>query len=242
MFDHVGVWVSDREASERFYGTVLATLGRTADRSEHYTEWGEFAIGASPDRPVTRNLHVAFFAPTRELVDAFWQAGVDAGYRSDGEPGPRPQYTPDYYGAFLLDPDGNSVEAVHLEKSGIRPHPPAIDHLWIRVADVAAAKRFYETIAPHAGLTLGTDTPERVSFLREQASFSLVAGEPTRNLHIAFPGTRAQVHAFHEAATEAGYRDNGAPGPRPQYHPGYYGAFVHDPDGTNVEVVNHGPR
>jgi hypothetical protein len=51
--------------------------------------------------------------PTTELVDRFHRAGVDAGYSSDGEPGPRPQYAPEYYGAFLLDPDGNNVEAVH---------------------------------------------------------------------------------------------------------------------------------
>ena len=55
-------------------------------------------------------------APTREHVHAFWQAGVDAGYRDDGEPGPRPQYRPDYYagyyGAFVLDPDGNNIELV----------------------------------------------------------------------------------------------------------------------------------
>ena len=79
-------------------------------------------------------------------MDAFWQAGVDAGFESDGEPGPRPIYGDDYYGGFLLDPDGNSVEAVHFEGS----LTGAVDHLWIRVADVQASKRFYETIAPHA--------------------------------------------------------------------------------------------
>ena len=90
-------------------------------------------------------------------VDTFWRAGVDAGYESDGEPGPRPIYGDDYYGGFLLDPDGNSIEAVHFEGSWTG----AVDHLWIRVADVPASKRFYETIAPHARIALGTDTPER---------------------------------------------------------------------------------
>jgi catechol 2,3-dioxygenase-like lactoylglutathione lyase family enzyme len=239
VFDHVGVWVSDRAESERFYATVLATLGRTPDRSEDYTEWGDFAIGASPERPVTRHLHVAFFAPTHEAVDAFWRAGVDAGYRSDGEPGRRPEYGEDYYGGFLLDPDGNSVEAVNLDA---RRESGQIDHLWIGVADTAAARRFYATIAPHCGLTLGTDTPERVQLRGGDFTFSLVAdGRPaTENLHIAFPGSRDAVRAFHAAATGAGYRDNGAPGERPEYHEGYYAAFVHDPDGTNVEVVDHG--
>jgi catechol 2,3-dioxygenase-like lactoylglutathione lyase family enzyme len=235
VFDHVGIRVSDREASERFYSTVLGVLGKAPDRSDEYTEWGDFALG--DDGPPTQRLHVAFFAPTHEAVDAFWRAGVHAGHRSDGAPGPRPEYGDDYYGGFLLDPDGNSVEAVNLDAER---EPGQIDHLWIRVADVAAAKRFYTTIAAHCGLTLGTDTPERVQFRGPRSTFSLVPGEPTVNLHLAFPGTREAVDAFHAAATGAGYRDNGAPGERPRYHEGYYAAFVRDPDATNVEVVDHG--
>ena len=147
------------------------------------------------------------------------------------------EYSPDYYGAFLLDPDGNSAEAVH----GGHMHPTGvIDHLWIRVADVAAAKRFYETIAPYGGLRLDADTEERAQFRGSSGSFSVVAGRPTEHAHLAFPaGDDATVDAFHRAAVQAGYGDNGAPGERPQYHPGYYAAFVLDPDGNNVEVVNH---
>jgi catechol 2,3-dioxygenase-like lactoylglutathione lyase family enzyme len=131
------------------------------------------------------------------------------------------------------------VEAVHhdrLRRDGV------IDHLWIRVADLDASKRFYETIAPHAGLEVRRNTPERVRFVdRSGGSFSLVAGEqPTEHVHIAFVGdSNAAVAAFHEAAVAAGYRDNGGPDERAVYHPGYYGAFVLDPDGHNVEVVNH---
>jgi catechol 2,3-dioxygenase-like lactoylglutathione lyase family enzyme len=109
-------------------------------------------------------------------VDAFWQAGIDAGYRHDGAPGPRTQYRPDYYGAFLLDPDGNSAEAVHGERAN--PVPDGrIDHLWIRVADLAASKRFYTTIAPHAGIRLGDDQPGRVQFTGQDYSFSLIDDE-----------------------------------------------------------------
>jgi hypothetical protein len=97
-----------------------------------------------------------------------------------------------------------------------------VDHLWIRVADVAASKRFYETIAPHAGLRLGTDTPERAQFCGASGSFSVLAGTPTEHLHMAFGASAdATVDAFHGAATGAGYRDNGAPGERPDYHAGY---------------------
>ena len=240
MFDHVGIQVRDREASESFYATVLRALGVDRTNSdEEFTEWDDFGLGpATDDKPVTRRLHIAFAAASRDQVNEFWRAGTEAGYRDDGPPGERRQYSPDYYGGFLLDPDGNSVEAVH--HRGMRS-AGKIDHLWIRVADIPAAKRFYGTIAPYAGLRLGADTPERVQFRGERGgSFSLVPGPPTENMHFAFPAAEnATVDAFHRAATQAGYRDNGRPGERPEYHAGYYGAFVCDPDGNNVEVVNH---
>jgi catechol 2,3-dioxygenase-like lactoylglutathione lyase family enzyme len=239
MFDHVTIRATDRTASERFYDTVLEPLGidRTY-RTRWFSEWQDFSLtGAAEDDPPTRRLHVGFVAPTREQVDEFWRDGTEAGYRDDGAPGPRPEYGSDYYGAFLLDPDGNSAEAVHhdtLRRGGI------IDHLWIRVADVAAAKRFYETIAPHAGLRLRTDTPDRAAFAGASGSFSLVRGTPTEHLHMAFPtADDGDVQRFHEAATGAGYRSNGPPAERPRYHPGYYAAYVLDPDGNNIEIVNH---
>jgi catechol 2,3-dioxygenase-like lactoylglutathione lyase family enzyme len=237
VFDHVTIRVSDREASERFYDIVLGTLGvEQTHGDEHFAEWNDFSLAAANDeKPVTRRLHVAFGASSRAHVDEFWQAGIDAGYADDGPPGPRPQYSADYYGAFLLDPDGNSAEAVHHGSSR-----GGIDHLWIRVADVAAAKRFYETIAPHAAIRLKDDTPDRAQFAGERGSFSLVAGTPTEHVHLAFgAGSNTAVEDFHRAAVSAGYRDNGPPGERPVYHDGYYSAFVLDPDGNNVEVVNH---
>ena len=239
MFDHVTIRVSDRRPSERFYDTVLGAIGieRTAT-TELGPEWNDFALAAaSAEIPPTRGLHVGFGARSTGDVDTFWRAGVDAGFESDGEPGPRPIYGDDYYGGFLLDPDGNSIEAVHFAGS----RTGVIDHLWIRVADVKASKRFYETIAPHARIRLGTDTPERAQFSGAPGSFSVLTGDHlTENLHMAFPaGDNQAVDDFHQAALEAGYRDNGEPGERLEYHRGYYGAFVLDPDGNNIEVVNH---
>jgi catechol 2,3-dioxygenase-like lactoylglutathione lyase family enzyme len=237
VFDHVTIRVSDRLASERFYTTVLGVLGLEPRNGEQFDEWGDFSLAAADDEfPLTRGLHVGFYAASTELVDEFWRVGTAAGYRDDGEPGPRPQYGPDYYGGFLLDPDGNSVEAVNNTRDR-----HGIDHLWIRVADTRATKAFYETIAPFAGIGLGDDTAERVQFVGPGATCSFIAGTPvTENVHLAFPATDdATVDAFHRAATEAGYRDYGGPGERAIYHPGYYGAFVLDPDGNNVEVVNH---
>jgi len=242
VFDHVGIAVSDLGASERFYRTVLSVLGAEPSHADAaLVEWEDWDIGpADRDHPVTRGLHVGFRASSHEAVDAFWQAGIDAGYRDDGEPGPRPVYGPDYYGGFLLDPDGNSVEAVHLERAD--PVPDGhIDHLWIRVRDLAASARFYATIAAHAGLRIGPAT-DRVQLLGEDFSFSLVNDERplTEHVHLAFSARDDDtVRAFHAAALAAGYEDHGGPGERLAYHPGYYGAFVLDPDGHNVEVVNH---
>ena len=240
MFDHVTIRAADREASERFYLTVLPVLGiEQTYTGDDFAEWNDFSLGAADaESPPTRHLHVGFVAPDREHVDRFWQAGVDAGYESDGEPGPRPQYSEDYYGSFLLDPDGNSVEAVH---HGSLRDGGNVDHLWIRVSDLEASTRFYETVGPAAGFRAGTELDGRTQFACMSGSFSVVAGTPvTENVHLAFGATDDQtVDRFHADATAAGYRDNGAPGERPQYHPGYYGAFVLDPDGNNVEVVNH---
>jgi catechol 2,3-dioxygenase-like lactoylglutathione lyase family enzyme len=241
VFDHVTIRVSDMAASEAFYSTVLRTLGvEPAYRGDDMVEWeNDFSIvPADAEHPVTRNLHIAWFAPSREEVQAFWRAGVDAGHRDDGAPGPRPEYGPDYYGGFLLDPDGNSAEAVTLDFTKPRG---AIDHLWIRVADAAASRRFYETVAPHVGIRVGHEAPGHVQFRFDDGTFSFREdGARTEHLHLAFAAPDdATVEAFHRTATEAGYADNGAPGERPEYHDGYYGAYVLDPDGTNVEAVNH---
>ena len=233
MIDHVTLRVADLDASRRFYDTVLGVLSLKNDDPE-YPEWGDFSIAAD-GHPLTQHLHIAFFAPSHELVDAFHRAGVEAGYTDDGAPGPRPQYREDYYGGFLRDPDGNSVEAVYLGKEDRKPGD--IDHLWLRTGDVAAIKAFYVA----AGHEIGVDEPDHVQIVTDGASVSYVTGEPvTEHVHIAFSAaTNDDVDAFHAAATEAGYTDHGAPGERSVYHPGYYGAFVLDPDGHNIEAVNH---
>src|SRR5206468_6044364 len=91
VFDHVGIAVSDLAASERFYRTVLSALGVEPSHADaELVEWDDWDIGPTDrEHPVTRGLHVGFRARDRAQVDACWQAGIDAGYRDDGAPGPR---------------------------------------------------------------------------------------------------------------------------------------------------------
>jgi catechol 2,3-dioxygenase-like lactoylglutathione lyase family enzyme len=246
MFDHVTIRVTDRDAAERLYGAGFAALGiRETGRDDEFVQWGDVSLArAKPGKPATRRLHIGFAAPSHAAVDAFHAAGLAAGAADDGAPGPRPQYREDYYGGFLRDADDNSFEAV---VHGALRADGNVDHLWIRVADLAAARRFYDAIAPHARLRLVAELEDRIRYARADGggggSLSLVAdGPPTEGIHFAFPAPdAATVDAFHAAAVAAGYADDGAPGPRPQYAPGYYGGFVLDPDGNSVELVHHGP-
>jgi catechol 2,3-dioxygenase-like lactoylglutathione lyase family enzyme len=240
MFDHVGLYLSDFAAAARAYRPLFEALdAEPPSEDEGLIEWEDLALSpANPERPVTSAVHIGLVAPSREHVDRFWRAGLEAGLTDDGAPGPRAVYGPDYYGGFLLDADGNSIEAcLHA-----RVHQPGrVDHVWLRVADVAASRDFYAAIAPWTGFRLVVDEPGLARFRGPQSSFTVTAGERrSAHLHVAFPTDQdAVVEGFHAAAMAAGFRDNGGPGERSQYHPGYYGAFVLDPDGHNIEVVNH---
>jgi catechol 2,3-dioxygenase-like lactoylglutathione lyase family enzyme len=115
--DHVGLDVSDYERSKAFYEQALAPLGMTL-MMEPGPEVGGFGADypffwiGKRDRGSNSGTHVAFTAPDRETVDAFHAAALEAGGQDNGGPGLREIYHPTYYGAFVLDPDGNNVEAV----------------------------------------------------------------------------------------------------------------------------------
>jgi catechol 2,3-dioxygenase-like lactoylglutathione lyase family enzyme len=123
-----------------------------------------------------------------------------------------------------------------------------LDHVGIEVSDLTASRAFYEAALEPLGISplvefegvgtgFGKETeqgPRPFFWIGERGR------APVSGVHVAF-GVRSteQVDAFHAAAVAAGGADNGAPGPRPIYHPGYYGAFVLDPDGNNIEAVCH---
>ncbi|KGJ05871.1 Catechol 2,3-dioxygenase [Paracoccus halophilus] len=125
MFDHIGINVADLDRSRGFYEAALEPLGivTCAEVSAHMTGGRGAFIGMGNDRnprfwfgtgqPGGPVCHVAFAAPDRATVDAFYRAALAAGGRDNGAPGLRPEYHPGYYGAFVLDPDGNNIEAVH---------------------------------------------------------------------------------------------------------------------------------
>ena len=129
MIDHVGLTVSDYDRAKAFYAQALAPLGITVlmevgpqeTGGDRHCGFGRdgipfFWIGTG-DRP-KGGVHVAFTAPDRATVDAFHAAALKAGGTDHGGPGLRPHYHPNYYGAFVLDPDRHNIEAVcHLEAS-----------------------------------------------------------------------------------------------------------------------------
>ena len=117
-----------------------------------------------------------------------------------------------------------------------------IDHIGIQVRDVKKSKNFYEQALKPLGYSVLMEFGEKaIGFGRDgKPDFWIGKGEPTGIVHIALSSPdRPTVEAFHAAAVKAGGKDNGKPGLRPEYHPNYYGAFVFDPDGNNIEAVCH---
>ena len=119
-----------------------------------------------------------------------------------------------------------------------------IDHLQLVVRDLPASRRFYQAVFDVLGVPLGGEGKDYFwadELFVSTADSEAALGELTGRHHLAFQAKdRATVEAFHQAALAAGGKENGRPGER-QYHPGYYAAFVLDPDGNNIEAVYHGP-
>jgi len=139
-----------------------------------------------------------------------------------------------------LETENTQAEGTGARESAARR--PTIDHVTLRARDLPASRRFYEAALAPLGLGLEFEHEGLVAFgSGESGRLIIYASErPVAGFHVAFSApSREAVDRFHAAALEAGGRDNGAPGLRPKYHEGYYGAYVLDPDGNNVEAVHH---
>ncbi len=117
MYDHIGIRVGNLDASVRFYTAALAPLGyglcSRDDNGAGFGPKGEPALWLHLHKGVKGDgAHIAFRAPDHAAINKFHSEGLKAGGRDNGEPGPRKDYSPTYYAAFLIDPDGNNVEAV----------------------------------------------------------------------------------------------------------------------------------
>ena len=117
------------------------------------------------------------------------------------------------------------------------------DHAGIPVSDLERSRAFYAAALAPLGVQVLMEFDTAIGFGADRPQFWIMAGAPAAGsprVHVAFAAaTRLEVDTFHRTALEAGGTDHGAPGLRPQYHPHYYGAFVLDPDGSNVEAVCH---
>ena len=126
-----------------------------------------------------------------------------------------------------------------------------IDHIGLAVKDMSRARAFYVAALKPLGVGVimevtaeETGADAHAGFGKDNKAFFWIGAgaKPKGGTHVAFTArTRAEVDSFYRAALSAGGRDNGAPGPRPHYHKHYYGAFVFDPDGNNIEAVCHRP-
>ena len=109
VIDHVTIRVPGLERAWAFYGRALELLDAPEPAEGGGFDWGDFSLTEADDgEPITQRLHVAFYAMENRLVDDWWHAMTELGYRNDGEPGPRPQYGSEYYGAFVLDEAGTA--------------------------------------------------------------------------------------------------------------------------------------
>jgi catechol 2,3-dioxygenase-like lactoylglutathione lyase family enzyme len=116
MFDHIGIHTNQFEALISFYEAALAPLGcgkvaNFEDAAAFGSDKPALWIGTAEAKPV--GIHIAFAAPNLAAVDRFYAAAIAAGGKDNGAPGPRPDYAPGYYAAFVIDPDGNNLEALH---------------------------------------------------------------------------------------------------------------------------------
>ena len=266
MFTHFTLGTNDRPRAEAFYAAVMPALGLKLVKSvEDF-----FAYAADAQAPpwlvINRpfdglpatwgnGFHVALLAKDEAAVQAFHAAALAAGGHDEGAPGLRPRYAADYYAAYVRDPDGNKLQAVHY-RDGRRAGPcgDVVSHVTLGSNDLERSRAFYEGLLAALGIarlpeeeTPGEDLAFGIAGTQLPLAFIQrpFDGRPAtwgNGAHVSFDApSRVAVGAFHEAALSLGGSDEGRPGLRPRYHADYYAAYVRDPDGNKLQAYCRKP-
>ncbi len=266
MFTHFTLGTNDRPRAEAFYAATLPPLGlRLVKSVDDFFAYGPdqqsppWLVISSPfdGLPATwsNGFHIALRARDEAAVRSFHAAALTAGGRDEGAPGLRPHYAADYYAAYVRDPDGNKLQAVHY-RDGREAGPcgDVISHITLGSNDLERSRGFYEGLLG----VLGIERLPREETPGEDVAFGLAGtrlpivfvqkpfdGRPAtwgNGAHVSFDApSRTAVGAFHEAALSLGGSDEGAPGLRPRYHADYYAAYVRDPDGNKLQAYCRKP-
>ncbi len=267
MFSHFTLGTNDLARAERFYSALMPTLGQSfleAPPQHGYAMFGPndrrhphlFICRPFDGLPATwsNGFHIAFNVAGKEMVDQFHAAALAHGGYDEGAPGLRSIYAPDYYGAYVRDPDGNKLQAVcYLNGRKAGPTGDVISHITIGHADPERARLFYTAILDPLGIV---DIPEegdasssgfglqgfRTPIVYVQPPFDGRPASFGNGTHTAFKAARRDaVDRFHAAALAHGGTCAGAPGPRPQYSANYYAAYVLDEVGNKLQAVCREP-
>ena len=260
MLSHVTFGTQDVRRAKAFYEATLAPLGFSLQTDGR----GYFALSTAADRypwvyvmkPFDRRpaswgngAHLALLAEDDAAVERFHETALANGGSDEGAPGLREQYSADYYAAYVRDPDGNKLQAVHYRNGRSEAaNSSGLSHFTVGSNDLVRSRDFYAAVLRPLGLVpTEEDDEDAVAYGVEGAELPVFYahlpfdGLPAtwgNGTHAAFLApNRAAVISFHAAALNAGGSDEGGPGPRPHYSPTYYAAYVRDPDGNKLQAV-----
>jgi catechol 2,3-dioxygenase-like lactoylglutathione lyase family enzyme len=265
MISHLTVGSNDVARSRRFYDATMDALGlarvHEARDAVAYARIPRsfpwiWVMPPFDGLPATRGngTHIAFLAGNDKHVADFHAAALANGGSDEGAPGLRPHYAADYFAAYVRDPDGNKLQAVHFgDGRRAKDSNEILSHVTLGTNDLARAKAFYDKVLATLGLGRLEDEDDEASgygvadtqvpWVYAHRPFDGGPASRANGTHVAFLApSREAVDAFHAAALALGGSDEGAPGPRPQYSENYYGAYVRDPDGNKLQAVCYRPE
>ncbi|MHC8509849.1 MAG: VOC family protein [Rhodospirillales bacterium] len=265
MFSHFTLGSNDMARSRRFYDAVMPPLGIGAIATAVHPDFSGYGPGGERVSPWVslcrpfdggaaspgNGFHIAFAAPDEAAVRAFHAAALANGGSDEGAPGLRPQYSEDYFGAYVRDPDGNKLQALHHGKGrSFGPGGDVISHITAPFDDPDAGLAFYGPVLAVLGIArdAAMETPgEDYAFTKDgavkpcvfvQKPFNGAPARPGNGQHAAFAAkNRAHVDEFYETAVRLGAACEGPPGVRADYGADYYAAYVRDPAGLKIQAV-----